>query len=177
MYDESGDSTEEADLVKDGDAVRTLDVDAGAVLQQERGEVGLAEVERAVERRLAAEGARVQLAAAVDEAAEDRVELVDVVVDAHGHVQRPHRVARVADVRLTTCGRIHRNCPKIYPKTCFKIILRQKLKCLKTTLNIILSRFTKVLLGRLNFFAGCDLLPWYNYDSISVVNCNFCTRC
>ena len=28
---------------------------------------------------------------------------------------------------LYTWVRIHRNCPKLYPKTCFEIILRQKL--------------------------------------------------
>ena len=82
--------------------MRALDVDVGSVLQQQRGEVGLAEVERPVERRLAAERARVQLAAAVDEARQDVLEVDHVVVDADGDVQRPHGVARVADVRLTT---------------------------------------------------------------------------
>jgi len=61
--------------------------------------------------------------------------------------------------RRPTRGRIHRNCLKIYPKTCLKTILRQKLRCLKMILRYILSRFTKVVLGDLNSVANYDALP------------------
>jgi len=91
-----------ADLVENGDAVRALDVDGRSVLQQQRGQVGLAQIERPVKRRLAAERPRVQVAAAVDEACQDVLEVDHVVVDADGDVQRPDCVARVTDVCLTT---------------------------------------------------------------------------
>ena len=44
------------------------------------------------------------------------------------------------------------------PKTCLRIILRQKLRRLKIILRNILTRFIKVVLGHLNSFADCDAL-------------------
>ena len=37
--------------------------------------------------------------------------------------------------RILTSGQIHRNCLQIFPTTYLRIILRQKLRCLKTTLR------------------------------------------
>jgi len=50
-----------------------------------------------------------------------------------------------------TWGPIHRHCPKIYLKTCHKIILWQKLRCPKMTLRHILCQFTKFVLADLKY--------------------------
>jgi len=48
-------------------------------------------------------------------------------------------------------GPIHRHCPKIYFKTCHKVILWQKLRCHKMILQHILCQFTKFVLGDLKY--------------------------
>ena len=58
-------------------------------------------------------------------------------------------------------AQIHRDCLKIYPKTCRKIILRQKLTCPKTVLRHVVSQFTTVVLGDRKCF---DLTSRYHGD-------------
>jgi len=60
-------------------------------------------------------------------------------------------------------GPIHRNCPKIYPTTCHKIILWQKLRRHRMILWHILSQFTKFVLGDHKDFQ--DMTRYHsNYD-------------
>jgi len=48
-------------------------------------------------------------------------------------------------------GPIHKHCPKIYLKTCHKIILWEKLRCHKMILRHILCQFTKLVLEDLKY--------------------------
>jgi len=60
-------------------------------------------------------------------------------------------------------GPIHSHCPKIYLKTCHKIILWQKLRCHKMILRHILRQFTKFVLRDLKYFQ--DMTRCHsNYD-------------
>ena len=64
---------------------------------------------------------------------------------------------------LGTCDPIHRHRPKIYPKTCHKIILWQKLRCHKMILRHTLSQFKKFVLGDRKYFE--DVTHYHgNYD-------------
>ena len=54
-------------------------------------------------------------------------------------------------IKRDSRGPIHRHCPKIYLKTCHKIILWQKLRCHKMILRHILCQFTKFVLGDLKY--------------------------
>ena len=56
-------------------------------------------------------------------------------------------VTLVLSLLIGSRGPIHRHYPRIYPKTCHKLILWQKLRCHKMILRHILSKFTKFVLG------------------------------
>ena len=67
--------------------MRTLDIYVCSVLEQQGGQVGLAEVEGSVERRLTAESPGVQFTATVDKARQDLLEVDDVVVHSDSDMQ------------------------------------------------------------------------------------------
>jgi len=63
----------------------------------------------------------------------------------------PRQMAELPNKPANIWGPIHRHCPKIYLKTCHKIILWQKLRCHKMILRHILCQFTKFVLGDLKY--------------------------